>query len=72
MKQLVKCQTNAITAHEDVRTGPAQKMSEGHHACVGGSATSEGKGVEAGAVALAIAVESVILGAPVLISRVDA
>lgn len=45
-------------------------MSEGHHACFGGNATSEGKGVEAGAVALAMAVESVILGTPVLMATV--
>lgn len=47
-------------------TAPAQKMSEGHHACFGGRAACDGSGESSEAVGLGISVVSVSTGGAVL------
>lgn len=46
-------------------TAPAQNISEGHHACLGGNATCEGKVWLSEAVATGLAVATVKLGTAV-------
>lgn len=53
-----------------IRTGPAQKISEGHQLCLGGKEACEGKGSPRAADGLGTAVCTVMLGAGAVI-RVD-
>ena len=48
------------------RTSPAQKISLGHHACLGGRGTCDGSVAERAAVGLGMDVEIVTEGTPVL------
>lgn len=47
-------------------TDPAQKISEGHHACFGGKAACDGSGESNEAVALGTSVDTVSTGGTVL------
>ena len=60
--------TNEEAARQTVHTGPAQKISLGHHACLGGRGTCEGSAEFRGADGLATAVETVMEGTPVLMA----
>ncbi len=50
-------------------TSPAQKISLGHHACLGGKTTWEGRAEDSGALGLATAVETVTDGAVALLTE---
>lgn len=60
---------DATDVREYEHTSPAQKISLGHHACLGGKGTWEGRAEESGALGLATAVETVTDGAVALLTE---
>ena len=69
-RQVSLCLGITTPPTSEARTSPAQKISLGHHDCLGGNATWEGSAEESGALGLATTVESVMLGGAVAVAAV--